>query len=84
MTTLYKAINARNDVAGIVLCVSGRSEKITVSVYADDTAVYLRESGDIPRVLETLYFFAQVSGLAINHAKSIVAVLVPHYPDRTV
>ncbi|KAI9908728.1 hypothetical protein PsorP6_004718 [Peronosclerospora sorghi] len=83
LDSLYKVINARNKIDGIVLRAGGGSEKITVFSYADDTAVYLRESGDIPRVLEILDGFAQVSDLAINHVKSIVAVIGPRDPDRT-
>ncbi|GAB9477722.1 unnamed protein product, partial [Globisporangium polare] len=42
LDTLYKVIRARPDIDGIQLQAAGRSEAITVSGYADDTAVYLR------------------------------------------
>ncbi|GAB9477717.1 reverse transcriptase, partial [Globisporangium polare] len=62
---------------------AGRSEAITVSGYADDTAVYLRERSHIPKVLEILDAFGKVSGLEINKAKSIMVELGDHDPEAT-
>ena len=69
---LYNIFCARDDLHGIILRQDDRSETITVSGYVDDTAVYLRVTGDISKVLELLNIFAHVSGLTINQSKSVV------------
>ena len=54
---LYRVNRARSDIDGMVLQSCDLSEDITVSGYADDTAIYLRGSDGIPQILTILENF---------------------------
>lgn len=49
--------------------------EVRLSGYADDTALYLRSSKEIPEVLRILEEFGIASGLKVNLTKSVVVPL---------
>ncbi len=60
-----------NDINGIML----NGNEITVSAYADDTTLYLRDANSLRKAILTLRSFQLCSGLAINLEKSELLAL---------
>ena len=70
-------LQAREDIRGVPITSGGRTTEFKVSVYADDTAVYLRDWYAIMPVVTILDDFAPGSGLRTNRAKQTVIELDP-------
>ena len=75
LDSAYKVFRVREDINGITLHAADHVEPVTVSGYADDTAIYLRHRGDLPNFLRFCEAFKSVSGRSINKAKFLVVVL---------
>ena len=71
----YKVFRIRLDIRGVRSTATRRAETIVKSGYADETAVYLKNYREIPKVLENFEAFKNISGLAINKNMSIVVQL---------
>ena len=84
LISLCKVIRACPDIEGIFLRSGEHAETISVSGYAEDTALHLREGNHIPTDLDILDTFSRVYGLTTNRNKSIVSVLGPFDPGRVV
>ena len=74
---VYRVLQAREDIGGLLIASGRRTTELKVSGYADDTAVYLRDWSAFLPVIAILDDFASVSGLWINRAKSIVLEMDP-------
>ena len=74
---LARSIKRDNLIKGITI---GQKE-ITVSMYADDTTVFVRDLDSITHLLNMLEKFASISGLQINTSKT-VALWLGLWKDR--
>jgi hypothetical protein len=70
LDVLYRVVETMPDIGGIPL-VCGSSTTIRISGYADDTALYLADADDIPKILEVIRDYGSVSGLQVNLKKSV-------------
>ncbi|KAF1322066.1 reverse transcriptase, partial [Globisporangium splendens] len=75
LDVLYRIIEAMPDFPGVDLECGGIRADLRVSGFADDTAIYLNDSAAIPKVVEVLQRFGDVSGLRVNLSKSICVPL---------
>lgn len=75
LDVLYRIIEAMSDFPGVDLECGGLRADLRVSGFADDTAIYLNDSNAIPKVVEVLQRFGDVSGLRVNLSKSICVPL---------
>jgi hypothetical protein len=70
LDVLYRVVETMPDIGGIPL-VCGSSTTIRISGYTDDTALYLADADDIPKILEVIRDYGSVSGLQVNLKKPV-------------
>lgn len=76
----YRAIEASKSLRGLHLKAAGRNIELRVGGYADDTAVYLASSQDVPCLLQITSAFSEGSGLHVNEHKAAVISLYSNGP----
>lgn len=88
MDTLYRRVEARKDIAGLIVPTSAGGADTRIAGYADDTALHVRDCAMIPAALEEVGRFGTASGLRANVSKSVVLPLgeavrraLNHVPD---
>ena len=69
LDSIYRVLQAQEDIRGVPITSGGRTTELKVSGYADDTALYLLDRSAILPVIAILDDFAIVSGLWTNRAK---------------
>ena len=77
LDSVYRVLQAREDIQVVPITSGGRKTELKVSGYADTTAVYLRDRSAIMPVIAILDDFARLSSLWTNRAKSMVLELDP-------
>ena len=63
-------IKQNREIKGFPLSPTDQTKTATLSQYADDTILILREHSDIPIALELIHSFGEVSGLRLNLPKT--------------
>ncbi|KAG2996526.1 hypothetical protein PC128_g21049 [Phytophthora cactorum] len=72
---LYREIDRKTDLRGVVLRSAAGEIKVMIAGYADDTAAYPAFMDFIPALLRITDQFGAESGLALNHEKTMVVAL---------
>ncbi|DAZ99148.1 TPA: hypothetical protein N0F65_010232 [Lagenidium giganteum] len=73
LNPLYQRLCSDRAINGLMRTPSSLgNHAITVSGFADDTALYLRDAPSVRRAMAVLDHFGEESGLVINRSKSIV------------
>ncbi len=62
---LYLMVNQNKVFKGIRI----HDKEIKISQYADDTTLFLKDQSEVPKALEIIKDFSQVSGLSVNISK---------------
>lgn len=78
---LYRKLDGFLGSRGVLIQSAAGKFELRVSGYADDTAAFVRDPADIPRLMQDLNTFGKASGLTINADKTMVIALHPRGPN---